>query len=116
MSFAKNIEKTIHCVKSGLILSFLWSVFSCIRAEYGEILRIWILFTQWFCKTPLFFSWNLAYLSLNDVVLLFFKNSSSVFFKGFQIVINLSFLHFRISSFLEKPLSGCFRPTTIVFS
>ena len=30
----------IHCVKSVQILSFFWSVFSSIRTEYGEILRI----------------------------------------------------------------------------
>ena len=47
MSFAKNIEKkTIHCVKSVLIRRFFWSVFSCIWTKYGEILRIWTLFTQ----------------------------------------------------------------------
>ena len=122
----KILRKTIRCVKSVLIRSFFWSVFSCIRTEYGDILRIWRLFTQWFCKIPLvansepqvilFFSWNLAYLSLDAVVLQFLKNSSSVFFKGFQIVSNLSFLQFRISCFLETPLSGCFRPATIVFS
>ena len=55
----------INCVKSAQILSFFWSVFSHIRTEYGEILRIspylirmqenvvqkklriWTLFTQW---------------------------------------------------------------------
>ena len=58
-------------------------------------------------RVILFFSWNLAYLSLDAVVLQFLKNSSSVFFKGFQIVSNLSFLQFRISCFLERPLSGC---------
>ena len=30
----------IHCVKSVQLRSFFWSVFSCIRTEYGEILRI----------------------------------------------------------------------------
>ena len=29
-----------HYVKSIQIRSFFWSVFSCIRSEYGEILRI----------------------------------------------------------------------------
>ena len=57
-------------------------------------------------RVILFFSWNLAYLSLDAVVLQFLKNSSSVFFKGFQTVSNLSFLQFRISCFLERPLSG----------
>ena len=28
-----------HCVKSAQIRSFLWSVFSCIRTEYGDLLR-----------------------------------------------------------------------------
>ena len=55
----------VHCVKSFQIRSFLWSVFSGIRTEYGEILRnppysvqmwentdqkklcIWTLSTQW---------------------------------------------------------------------
>ena len=54
-----------HCVKSVQMWSFFWSVFSRIRTEYGEILRIspysvrmqentdqkklriWTLFTQW---------------------------------------------------------------------
>ena len=67
-------------------------------------------------RVILFFSWNLTYLTLDAVVLQFLKNSSSVFFKCFQIVSNLSFLQFRISCFLETPLSSCFRPATIVFS
>ena len=33
----------VHCVKSVQIRSFFWSVFSRIRTEYGEILRIWTL-------------------------------------------------------------------------
>ena len=28
-----------HCVKSVQIRSFSWSVFSCIRTEYGDLLR-----------------------------------------------------------------------------
>ena len=54
-----------HCMKSVQIRSLFWSVFSRIRTEYGEILRIspyavqmqenidskklriWTLFTQW---------------------------------------------------------------------
>ena len=43
----------LHCVKSVQIWSFLWSVFSCLRIEYGtqentdqRKLRIWTLFTQ----------------------------------------------------------------------
>ena len=54
-----------------------------------------------------FFSWNLVYLSFDAVLLHFLKNSSSVSFKGSQIVSNLSFLQFRISCFLERLLSGC---------
>ena len=30
----------VHCMKSVQIWSFFWSVFSCIRTEYGKILRI----------------------------------------------------------------------------
>ena len=55
----------VHCVKSDQIWSFFWSVFSCIRTRYGDLLgkspysvrvqestdqkklRIWTLFTQW---------------------------------------------------------------------
>ena len=55
----------INCVKSVQIRSFFWSVFSCIRTKYGDLmfkspysiqirgntdqkkLRIWTLFTQW---------------------------------------------------------------------
>ena len=53
-----------HCVKSAQIRSFFWSIFSCIRTEYGDLFRkspysvwiqentdqkksrIWTLFTQ----------------------------------------------------------------------
>ena len=56
----------IHCVKSVQIQSFFWSVLSCIRIEYGDLLcksphsvriqkntdqkklRIWTLFTLWY--------------------------------------------------------------------
>ena len=33
-----DISELNHCVKSGQIRSFFWSVFSRIRTEYGEIL------------------------------------------------------------------------------
>ena len=54
-----------HCVKSVHVRSFFWSVFTCIRTEYGDLLRkslysvriqentdhkklhIWTLFTHW---------------------------------------------------------------------
>ena len=39
-----------HCMKSVQIRSFFWSVFSRIRTEYREILRIWTLFRQCFHK------------------------------------------------------------------
>ena len=32
-------QGTRHCVKSVKILSFFWSAFSCIRTEYGDLLR-----------------------------------------------------------------------------
>ena len=35
-----DISELNHCVKSGQIQSFFWSVFSRIRTEYGEILSI----------------------------------------------------------------------------
>ena len=38
-----DISELNHCVKSGQIRSFFWSVFSRIRTEYGEILSV---FTQ----------------------------------------------------------------------
>ena len=126
MSFAKNIEKNYSLREKCPNSEFFWSLFSCIRTEYGEILRIWTRLTQWFVKLPLvansesrellLFTWNIAYLSLDAAVLQFLKNSSSVFSKGFQTVSNLSFPQFKISCFLERPLSGCFRPATIVFS
>ena len=55
----------------------------------------------------LFFSVNLHFL----------KKSSSVFFSGFQVVSYLS-MHFYNPGLavLETPLSGYFRPATIVFS
>ena len=33
-------KTNLHCVKSVQIQSYFWSVFSRIRTEYGEILRI----------------------------------------------------------------------------
>ena len=29
----------MHCVKIVQMLSYFWSVFSCIRTEYGDLLR-----------------------------------------------------------------------------
>ena len=67
-----DILLNVHCVKSVQIRSFLWSVFSRIRTEYGELrsispysvqmrentdqknLRIWTLFTQWCGEILLF--------------------------------------------------------------
>ena len=39
--FLKTFSRTnnLHCVKSVLIRSFFWSVFFCIRTEYGDLLR-----------------------------------------------------------------------------
>ena len=31
-----------HCVKSVQIRSYFWSVFSCIRTEYGEVISLHI--------------------------------------------------------------------------
>ena len=31
------IVKTSHCVKSVQVRSFFWSIFSCIRTEYGDL-------------------------------------------------------------------------------
>ena len=60
-----NISYVTNCAKSVQIRSYFWSVFSCIRTEYGNLLRkspysvrmqgntdqkklrIWTLFTQW---------------------------------------------------------------------
>ena len=60
-----GVPKKGHCVKNVQIRSFFWSMFSCIRTEYGDLLRkssysvrikeitdqkklrIWTLFTQW---------------------------------------------------------------------
>ena len=71
----KKYNLKSHCVKSVQIRSFFWSVFSCIRIEYGEIrsispysvwmwentdqkkLRIWTLFTHWL--------FHLMYVKLN---------------------------------------------------
>ena len=76
-----NLENK-HCVKSVQIRSFLWSLFSCICAEYGYLrrkslysvriqenkdqkkLRIWTLFRQckfWIicCFCRLIIKWNL---------------------------------------------------------
>ena len=40
MAAPLKILKLLHCVKSVQIRSFYWSVFSRIRTEHGEILRI----------------------------------------------------------------------------
>ena len=41
-----NIDED-HCMKSVQIQNLFWPVYSRIRTEYGEILSIWTLFTQW---------------------------------------------------------------------
>ena len=41
-----SCEGCIHCVKSVQIRSFFWSVFFCIRAEYGEILQTQIQYLR----------------------------------------------------------------------
>ena len=59
-----NAALVLHCVKNVEIRSFFWSVFSCTRTEYGDLLqksrysvriqentrkkkiRVWTLFTQ----------------------------------------------------------------------
>ena len=118
MSFPKNIEKKLFTAWK---VSLLGVVSGPYFPAFGLNMERYSVFGHFsrsdFVKLPLvatseprvilFFSWNLAYLSLDAVVLQFLKNSSSVFFKGFQIVSNLSFLQFRISCFLEKPPSGC---------
>ena len=37
--FLKNMLINGHCVKSVQIRNFFWSVFSCIRTEYGDLLH-----------------------------------------------------------------------------
>ena len=37
--FLKNMLINGHCVKSVQIRSFFWSVFSCVRTEYGDLLH-----------------------------------------------------------------------------
>ena len=73
----KKMNKSTHCMKSVQIRSFVWSVFSYIQTEYGELLRkspysvqiqentdqkklrIWRLFTQWLSLgILLLFCWN----------------------------------------------------------
>ena len=48
----------LHCAKSVQIRSYFWSVFSRIRTEYGEILRIWSFFTQWYASAGTFSDGN----------------------------------------------------------
>ena len=46
------------CVRSVQLRSFFWSVFSCIRIEYGDLLfSLWTLFTQW-NESGFFFHWR----------------------------------------------------------
>ena len=33
----RRIANNLHCVKSVQIRSYFWSVFSCIRTEYGDL-------------------------------------------------------------------------------
>ena len=37
LPFSLSINLCLHCVKIVQMRSFFWSVFSCIRAEYGDI-------------------------------------------------------------------------------
>ena len=36
----------LHCVKSVQVPNFFWSVFSCVRTEYGDLLLLLILISQ----------------------------------------------------------------------
>ena len=38
MMLIMNFISDIHCVRSVQIRSYFWSVFSCIRTEYGDLL------------------------------------------------------------------------------
>lgn len=53
--------RLIHCVKSVQTRSFFWSLFSGIRTEYGEMLRFWTIFTQWFFPVIMKSSLTLSY-------------------------------------------------------
>ena len=66
MKNTKNFEYEVHCVRSVQMRTFFWSVYSCIRTEYRDLLlkspysvqiqentdqkklRIWTLFTQYY--------------------------------------------------------------------
>ena len=49
-SFIDHILTNSHCVKSVQIRSFLWSVFSCVRTEYGDLLETQV--NKYQKKTP----------------------------------------------------------------
>ena len=73
-----NASIKSHCMKSVQVRSFFWYVFSCIQAEYGDLLykyphlvrikeninqknlRIWTLFTQWVITLLLLSQLNLC--------------------------------------------------------
>ena len=56
-----------HCVKSVQIRSYFWSVFSCIRTEYGDLLRnVTQRFTGFSQSTYFFLFRRLAWLKENS--------------------------------------------------
>ena len=78
-----NFFNPLHCVKSVQIRSYFWSVFSCIRIEYGDLLQAVLLFAfdmGSFLDTP-FFPNNKkesnAYQIFNEVI---FLTSAGFFF------------------------------------
>ena len=58
ISFPTPFYGCFHCVKSVQIRSFFWSVFSRIRTEYGEILRIYGQCSKHWTETHSFKWWH----------------------------------------------------------
>ena len=77
-----------HCVKSVQIRSYFWSVFSCIRTEYGDLrskkLHLMYLTGSWI--TPLLWAFFEAW-----KICIAFQDFSS-YFNSFQV--NVPFLYF----------------------
>ena len=127
-----------HCVKSVQIQSFFWSLFFCIRTEYGDLrskypysvriqentdqkkLRIWTFYTQCIITLlcPEFSKYgnrNLVVLKnsqLSDLHLMYIENVKRFLFTGLieltGIILIRIFLRVPARRFLQNYINICF--------
>ena len=87
-----NESSRVHCVKSVQMRSFFWSVFSCIRTEYGDLLCKSVvvakneIFNRYFSMILLKFYFNILveqfWMNLSDPLRKVIKNNKNLIQKS----------------------------------